>query len=69
MRNIQTYLAGSLAVVSAVMIAGLGYFAFVFPRTMLAWADEGRALSAIEQSLVNLSELSMSVGQKIFCHC
>ncbi|TWU09719.1 hypothetical protein CA54_49610 [Symmachiella macrocystis] len=65
MRNIQTYLAGGLVLLSAVMLSGLVFFAFVFPRTTLAWAQEGRALSATEQSFVNLSELSMSSGQQI----
>jgi len=65
MRNIQTYLAGGLVLLSSVMLAGLGFFAFVFPRTTLVWAQEERALSTTEQSLVNLSELSMSSGQLI----
>ncbi|QDT47905.1 hypothetical protein Pan258_19450 [Symmachiella dynata] len=65
MRNIQTYLAGGLVLLCSVMLAGLGYFAFIFPRTTLVWAQEERALSTTEQSLVNLSEMSMSSGHKI----
>ena len=43
-------------------LSGTAYLAFIFPKTMALWADQGRALSFAERSLANLSGLCQSYG-------
>jgi len=62
MKKIQTYLAGFLAMLGTLILAGVVYLMFIFPRTMAVWADEGRALSGVEQALANLSDTCKSFG-------
>ncbi len=62
MKKIQTYLAGILALLGALALAGVIHLVFIFPKTMEIRADEGRALSVVEQALGNLSNLCKSFG-------
>ena len=62
MKKTQTYVAGVLALLCAVLLAGVAHLVFIFPRTMAGWADEGRALPVAEQALANLSNLCKTFG-------
>jgi len=62
MKGTQTYVAGGLALLTALLIAGAGYLAFIFPRTMVVWAEEGRALTGFEQTLASLSNFFVNRG-------
>jgi type II secretory pathway component PulF len=62
MKRIQTYFAGVLALISALVLAVVFYLAFIFPKTVAVWADEGRALSVVQTTLVNLSDVCKSFG-------
>jgi type II secretory pathway component PulF len=62
MKRIHTYLAGILALISALVLAGVFHLAFIFPKTVAVWADEGRDLSVVQTTLVNLSEVCKSFG-------
>jgi type II secretory pathway component PulF len=62
MKRIHTYLAGVLALISGLVLAGVFHLAFIFPKTVALWADEGRDLSVVQTALVNLSEVCKSFG-------
>jgi type II secretory pathway component PulF len=62
MKKTQVYIAGALSALAALVLVGVAHLAFVFPKTMAVWKDEGRALSNVEQSLANLSGLCTSFG-------
>jgi type II secretory pathway component PulF len=62
MEKTQVYIAGALTNFAVLALAGVAYLVFVFPKTLAIWADEGRALTIIEQNLANLSNLCASLG-------
>ena len=62
MKKIQSCVAAVLALFGVLALAGVIHLAFVFPKTVAVWADEGRALSVVQQALVNLSSLCKSLG-------
>lgn len=62
MKRTKGYFAGALALLAVLVLAGVVHLAFVFPKTISVWADEGRALSAAEQALANLSSFCVSFG-------
>lgn len=61
-KRIQSLLAGILAVLGAIALAGMFYVTYVFPKTGAVLAGQERALSITEQLLVNLSDLCKSFG-------
>ena len=62
MNRIHSCVASMLALIGAVALAGVLYLVHVFPRTESVWADEDRALSAVEQAIAQLSNLCKSFG-------
>ena len=61
MKKTQTCVAGVLVLLGSLALAGVFHLTVIFPKTMAVWADEGRALSVAEQTLVNLAfELQQS---------
>ena len=58
----QSCIAGFLALVGVLALAGVVYLSFVFPKTIEMWLDQGRRLSATEQTLADLSHLCTSFG-------
>jgi type II secretory pathway component PulF len=62
MNRIHSCVASILALIGAVALAGVFYLVYLFPRTEVAWGYKGRALSAAEQALAQLSNLCKSFG-------
>jgi type II secretory pathway component PulF len=62
LKKTQVYIAGALTAFAVLALAGVAHLVFVFPKTLAVWADEGRALTIIEQTLANLSDLCKSLG-------
>ena len=62
MNKVQTRLAGACAILLALVLTGVGYLVFAFPRVVNEWAESGRSLSTLEQAVVNLSNLCKSFG-------
>ena len=62
-KRTQSGIAVVLAVLGVVALAGVVYLAFVFPKTIEIWAGQGRALSAAERAVMNLSSLCKSFGR------
>ncbi|OVE74836.1 hypothetical protein BVX97_06140 [bacterium E08(2017)] len=50
------------ATIAALLLTGMAYMTFVFPKTVAQWADQGRELSSLEYMLANLSDFSTSYG-------
>ena len=61
-KKAQIFVAGIFAMFGALLLSGLIYLAFVFPKALKIWADEGEPLPAGIVLLANLSELSKSTG-------
>jgi len=62
MKKLQVYLATFMGLASALLLVGVVYLAFIFPKTVKVWAEEGIAISVVQQNLVNLSNLCTSLG-------
>lgn len=62
MKKTQVLFIGVLGLLAVLALGGVIYLAFVFPKTVAVWADEGRALSVAEQTLANLSSLCVAFG-------
>jgi hypothetical protein len=59
---LEASVAWVLALISALVIAGVFHLAFIFPRTVAVWSEEGRALSVVQTTLINLSNVCKSFG-------
>ena len=62
MKTIQSRLAGSVALLSAFVLSGVIYLVYVFPKTMVVWADEARSLPVSKRLLVEMSQCCQSFG-------
>jgi type II secretory pathway component PulF len=62
MKRTQVLFASAVGLLAALGLAGVLYLAFIFPKTVALWADEGRALSGGEQTLANLGKICTSSG-------
>lgn len=60
--KIQAFVASVCALFAGLALAAVIHLVSVFPRTEAVWAEEGRALSAAEQALAQLSNLGKSFG-------
>ncbi len=49
-----TLFAGAVCTVATLCLFGAGYLAFVFPRTVMTWADLGATLTATQQFAADL---------------
>ena len=56
----QSKLALIMAALGLVILAAVLYLAFIFPKTMAVWMEEGKSLSMAEQIVRRLS---------VFCQC
>ena len=62
MNRMQTKVATILALLALVCLVVISYLAFMFPKTIDVWKEQGRALSVVEQLTVNLSRLCTHFG-------
>jgi len=61
-KTAQIRLSLVLAVIALLASTAVIYLAFIFPKTLAVWADEGRALTITEQVAANLSDFCRSSG-------
>jgi type II secretory pathway component PulF len=62
MKAVQSVFAGLSALLTLTLLSVVAYLAFVFPKTVAVWQDEGRAISVLEQLCVNASHACSSLG-------
>jgi len=65
-KTTQIKIAAVLAVLMFGALAAVVYLAFVFPKTLALWAEQGRPLSVAEQTIANLSMFCRSFGLFLF---
>lgn len=59
-------IGGVLALLSSIALAGGLYLAFVFPKTIALWQQQGMALSTVQKSLVLASRAFTGHGLMLF---
>lgn len=62
MRIIHIILAALAALVTGGMLAAAVYLAFVYPKTIAVWLDQGRALSEHQLRLADVGSYCSSHG-------
>ncbi len=61
-KTAQGKLAFVFTLIALFALTAVTYLVFIFPKTVSLWAGEGRALSAVEQVAVRLSEFCRSAA-------
>lgn len=65
MERVRGPVAAVLAGVGVVLLGGVVYLSFVFPKTIQAWSEAGKPLSLGEKLLVSLSRACSAYGVAI----
>lgn len=58
----QTLCSVVLMLISLTLLCGAIYLIFVFPRTLMIWTHEGRALTVTQQAAVGLGNVCKTCG-------
>ena len=65
MKKMQAVIAACVVAGSVILIGITVHLAFLFPKTVAVWADQGKQLSVLEQFMANFSNLAKVFGLPI----
>lgn len=62
MKTVSSILAGLTALLTAALLSIAAYLAFIAPKTIATWQEEGRAISVLEKLIVTGSHACSTFG-------